>query len=136
MDDLHRVDTEAFGDIAYKVPTLRQLIEVSGECCIVAEDSGGVLGYAIALISPSRDKSWLLSLGVLPEAKGRGAGRRLTESIIDILRALTVPSVWLTVDPDNAPAVSLYRSLGFLEKERYDDYFGPGENRILMELVL
>lgn len=136
MDDLHRVDTEAFGDIAYSLPTLRQLVEVGGECCIVADDSGSVVGYGIALISPSRDRSWLLSLGVLSRAKGQGIGRRLTETLLDILRGLAVPSVWLTVEPGNMPAVSLYRSLGFTEKERRDDYFGPGESRIVMTLSL
>jgi ribosomal-protein-alanine N-acetyltransferase len=136
VEDLVRLDVEAFGDIAYGRTTFQQLFDISAECCLVADDSSGLLGYALTAITPSRDKGWLLALAVTPNAKGRGIGRRLTQVTVDILRSLEVTAAWLTVEPDNEPAISLYRSMGFMEKEMRADYFGPGEDRLVMALAL
>jgi ribosomal protein S18 acetylase RimI-like enzyme len=38
----------------------------------------------------------------------------------------------LTVDPINASAIRLYGALGFVAKRRETDYFGTGEDRLVM----
>jgi ribosomal protein S18 acetylase RimI-like enzyme len=42
----------------------------------------------------------------------------------------------LSVAPDNASAVSLYRSFGFNTTKTVRDYLGPGQDRLLMTLSL
>jgi GNAT superfamily N-acetyltransferase len=55
----------------------RHLIRHDGERCFVAEEDGGVVGFAAAFV---RDDAWFLaSLFVLPERQGRGLGRSLLE---------------------------------------------------------
>ena len=40
--------------------------------------------------------------------------------------------VLLTVDPNNAPAVKLYQSLGFTVREHIRGFYRPHEDRYLM----
>ncbi len=52
-------------------------------------------------------------VGVDPRAQGGGLGKALTLVGLAHLRALGVPSVILYVESDNAPAIAVYRKLGF-----------------------
>ncbi|MFE0672349.1 hypothetical protein [Streptomyces sp. NPDC058867] len=41
------------------------------------------------------------------------------------------------MEPTNAAAIMLYRSIGFTSEDRVrKDYFGPGEDRLVMALSL
>lgn len=53
-----------------------------------------------------------LSIGVEPRSRGRGAGTRLLEALIEVARADGHRAVSLSVEPDN-PARRLYERLGF-----------------------
>lgn len=63
-------------------------------------------------------------IGIDPDFQGRGWGRALTTAGLDHLagRGLTVGMLY--VDADNAPAVSLYRSMGFTEHHVDRAYVG------------
>jgi ribosomal protein S18 acetylase RimI-like enzyme len=56
----------------------------------------------------------LIYLGVLPEARGQGWGRRLLAGAIAQSARLGADRLRLAVDARNAPAVGLYREAGFL----------------------
>ena len=57
------------------------------------------------------------SLATAPSARGRGVGRALLRAGIERARSMRIPVVTLAVDPDNPPALGLYRSMGFEERE-------------------
>ena len=58
----------------------------------------------------------LASLACLPEYRGRGAGRALTQAMLDATEAAGLPLCFLTTDRDDNVAVrSLYESMGFVE---------------------
>ncbi|WP_233153400.1 mycothiol synthase [Kineosporia sp. R_H_3] len=52
-------------------------------------------------------------VGVDPAAQGRGLGRAMTLAGLQWLRARGLPQAMLYVEADNAPALAVYRSLGF-----------------------
>lgn len=54
-------------------------------------------------------------VGVSPRAQGGGLGKALTIAGLEHLRGKRIPTVLLYVDDDNAPAMALYRRLGFGE---------------------
>lgn len=57
----------------------------------------------------------IYAMGVDPTARGEGLGRALTIAGLGYLRAKGLRSAMLYVDEENISAISLYRSLGFVE---------------------
>jgi ribosomal protein S18 acetylase RimI-like enzyme len=71
------------------------------------------------------------------EHQGHGVGRRLTEWTVEQARRRGCPSVRLSVYAANAPAVALYTSLGFREREREPvERRGRVDEKIVMLLEL
>ena len=56
---------------------------------------------------------WLEDLYVRDDARGTGLGRALTEAVLERAAARGCARVELDVNTENAPALALYRSLGF-----------------------
>jgi ribosomal protein S18 acetylase RimI-like enzyme len=59
-----------------------------------------------------------LAIAVAADARGRGIGRRLMEQAIGWATRVGIEKIVLSVYPHNEPALSLYRSLGFVEEGR------------------
>lgn len=60
----------------------------------------------------------IANVAVHPEYRRRGIARQLTSQAITFCRQQGIPEVWLHVREENDPAVSLYRSLNFIERAR------------------
>ncbi|MFF1447395.1 GNAT family N-acetyltransferase [Streptomyces sp. NPDC058274] len=135
---LARLDQEVFQRDAYPFFVLRQLFDVHPEDFLVLDDGETLRGYVLVGSAPEAGSSWILGLGVTPDRRGRGHGRRLMVEILRRLRTTAgIREVRLTVEPTNAPAIVLYRSLGFSpEGAVRKGYFGPDEDRLIMTLSL
>jgi putative acetyltransferase len=81
----------------------------------VALDGGRVVGWAD--IFPAWPTATAhrggLGMGVLPEYRGRGIGRRLLEACIAKAWAQGITRIELEARADNAAAIGLYERLGF-----------------------
>ena len=64
----------------------------------------------------TRGDAQLLNIAVDPSARGRGAAKALVIGGLKYLAEQRVPEVRLEVRPDNAPAISVYRRVGFIER--------------------
>ena len=73
------------------------------------------------------------AVGVTPAAQGMGLGKALTVAGIRHLQKQGLHAVMLYTDADNAPAVSLYRRLGFTRWDM-DVMYGP-VGRALIQLI-
>jgi mycothiol synthase len=83
---------------------------------IVARDeSGTMIGYNWLKIDPGAGDGEIYVIGVDSSASGRGLGRRLMGAGLDRMRERGCTAATLYVEADNAAAVHLYRSLGFVE---------------------
>lgn len=58
--------------------------------------------------------------GVLPEARGQGLGRAISESGFNHLLEQGVDAIELDVDSTNVPAMNIYSSLGFTTRSEVD----------------
>ena len=82
---------------------------------------GGEPIGAVLLSSPPERWAWEVAyLGLLPAWRGRGYGRCLLAHAIALCRAQAVPTLTLSVDAANRPALALYRGFGFVETLRRD----------------
>ena len=89
-------------------PALWSLIEVEGQ-------PAGVL---LLNLSHEPNMVELVYVGLIPCARGRGLGRRTTIEAIRQVQARRRGRLALAVDRKNAPAMGLYRSLGFRSLQR------------------
>ncbi|AXE34666.1 GNAT family N-acetyltransferase [Chromobacterium phragmitis] len=126
------IEQAVFGSHVYPDFFFRQALDLWPDWFWLAVDeAGSPAGYALGAPSQKPDELWLLSLALLPSCRGRGAGKALMQAALQAMRP-RARSIRLTVDPAN-PAAGLYRKLGFAEIAHEDDYFGPGEARLLLE---
>jgi [ribosomal protein S18]-alanine N-acetyltransferase len=101
---------------------------------LVAEDrSAQVQGFVVASQLPAQAE--LETIAVAPASQRRGIARCLLQSLMEELGPAGIHEVWLEVRVSNAPAVALYRSLGFRETGRRPRYYAdPVEDALLMGL--
>lgn len=132
LDRLKTLDVDVFADLAYPDFVLRQIFDVHRECWLVAAHPSGLIGYSLGVPTTDLRSAWLLGLAVDARYRNRGHGRRLTLASLRLLRALGVRDVYLTVEPENEIALTLYRHIGFSVAALHRDYFGPGEDRLIM----
>ncbi|MFF9058167.1 GNAT family N-acetyltransferase [Streptomyces sp. NPDC101213] len=132
-----RLDEESFPSAPYPYFVLRQLLASFPDFVFVV-DMGEELGGYVLSTPPDAARSWILSLGISPPLQRQGLGRQLMTRILGRLRTRGVRLVTLSVEPRNDTAIALYRSLGFTPDPDgpRPDYFGPGEDRLLMTLTL
>jgi len=62
-----------------------------------------------------------LHIDLLPRAQGRGWGRRMTDRLMEALRAMGSPGVHLGVGLANERGIGFYQKLGFVELARVRD---------------
>lgn len=95
----------------------------------VRESDDRLLGFHWTKVHPRSGKHPAIGevyvVGVTPEAQGMGLGKALTIAGIEHLHSLGLQAIMLYVDADNAPAVALYRSLGFTRWD-VDVMYAPG----------
>ncbi|SPF34715.1 uncharacterized N-acetyltransferase YhfO [Candidatus Desulfosporosinus infrequens] len=81
------------------------------------------IGYLV-LHASSREEitgvnqGWIMDLGVLPEWRGKGAGRVLLKAAEDYCRERQVPYLGLAVTSHNVRALHLYEKSGFAEERK------------------
>jgi ribosomal-protein-alanine N-acetyltransferase len=81
------------------------------------------------------DEVHILNIAVHPKYRGQGLGRRLIESVIAEAEEAGARMVTLEVRRENSSARTLYRKLGFVDAGVRRNYYGRGEDAIIMSRV-
>lgn len=103
--------------------------------CVNDDVAAPVLcGYAGIAVGIDAD---VMTMGVLPDFRGRGLGRVLMDALIDVARRWGSERVFLEVRESNAAAISLYENSGFEVVGRTKCYFrNPREDALNMRLIV
>jgi [ribosomal protein S18]-alanine N-acetyltransferase len=80
------------------------------------------------------DEYHVLNVAVHPDFRQRGIGEALMLAAISEARARKAHLMILEVRRSNLEARRLYRKLGFEERRLRRNYYGPGEDALVMEL--
>lgn len=94
-----------------------------------------VRGFSLAW--RAADELHLTDLGVTTASRRQGLARGLVSELVREGRQLGSRVVLLEVRASNAPALALYRALGFEELDRRARYYADtGEDAVVMQLIL
>lgn len=94
---------------------------------------------AFAITQMVLDEASLFNIAVHPDFQRQGHGRALLNHLIAELKQRQVLTLWLEVCQSNAPAIALYRALGFNEVSVRRHYYLTAESRenaVIMALPL
>jgi len=112
---------------------------------IVAEENGEVIGYVMCRIETGlpdfgllgiSKKGHVISIAVLPEHQREGIGTALMKAAMSGMRFYKAKECCLEVRVSNAPAVNLYKKLGFEASRIFNGYYADGEDAYVMSLKL
>ena len=112
-----------------------ELMSPASRYWIAADESGAPIGYGGAKVGG--DQADVMTIGVAPHARGRGAGAAILDALLDWARQVGAAEIFLDVRPSNEGAIALYNSRGFVEIGRRPRYFrNPVEEAVEMRAPL
>ncbi len=94
----------------------------------LASDSDDPLGLVLWRVAA--DEGEILTIGVLPDVRRRGAARFLLETAASAMRQRGVTRLFLEVAVTNQAAISLYRRFGFECEGRRKGYYRSSSGAI------
>ncbi|PSP95010.1 ribosomal-protein-alanine N-acetyltransferase [Halobacteriales archaeon QS_4_62_28] len=102
------------------------------------DDVSVLLGYVVADTVPNHGTplGHVKDLAVAPDYRGQGVGRTLLERAVEVLESVDAGSVKLEVRITNEAAISLYRSFEFEHRRTIPNYYGNGEDALVMMRTL
>ncbi len=94
--------------------------------------TGQLAAFLIGFLSQTEpDEAYVHFVGVAPEHRGEGLGRRLYERFCEDARDHGRLRVRCVTSPANEASVAFHAALGFEVERVARDYDGPGEDRVL-----
>ncbi|WP_419252474.1 GNAT family N-acetyltransferase [Caulobacter sp. ErkDOM-YI] len=106
-------DHEALNDPVGKI------LDKGGHILMAETDEGEVIG-CVGLILLADGGFEVAKMTVTEQARGTGLGRLLMQACIDRAEALGAPRLYLETNSSLAPALGLYRAMGFVDLPHRD----------------
>ena len=122
------IEIACFGTGAWRASLLEKALEDPNQDVLLTTG-----GHAYGVVRVSHDTADLDRIAALPQVRRRGVGRRLLGNLIDHAVNRGADRMLLEVAADNAGAVALYQSAGFVEIHRRDRYYPGGVEALVME---
>lgn len=119
VDAVHAIEARAY-EFPWTPGIFRDCLRAQYPAWVLV-DGGGIAGYV--LMSIAAGEAHILNVCVAPDRQGRGLGRRLVRSMLQVARGRRVERVFLEVRPSNPGAIGLYESEGFNAIGRRPRYY-------------
>jgi ribosomal protein S18 acetylase RimI-like enzyme len=116
--------------------SFRHFIASPNASLIVAEESGGLAGYALVLYRPRSKLARLYSIAVAPHAGGRGLGPRLLAAAEDAAKRRGRRVMRLEVHVGNTRAIARYEKSGYRLFGKHCDYYDDHGDALRFEKPL
>lgn len=116
----------------FKTPwTDEQIRSSDNTVFFLAKEEEKPIGYAG--MYTVLDEGYVTNIGVMPQHRRKGIGKRLLETLIEFGLEKKLAFISLEVRTSNTPAINLYKSFGFIsEGLRKNFYSNPKEDGLIM----
>jgi predicted GNAT superfamily acetyltransferase len=133
-------------DMSWLLPRL--FFQHFGDTSFAVEEGGELVAFLIGFVSQAKEgEAYVHFVGVSPERRGSGVGRRLYGHFFEEVKKRGCRKVSCITSPVNGGSIAFHRAMGFSPKapdgggERggvpvYEGYDGPGEDRVVFERAL
>ncbi len=101
---------------------------------VVRTSSGLLAGYVFCAFAGG--EVHVNKIAVDPSLRRTGVARLLMQEVLAFSARIAAEEIYLEVRPSNLPARNFYELLGFREVGRRKEYYGDGEDAIVMSLFL
>ena len=117
LNDLMPQLSAGFGQL--KRDDLETIVSSGASRLFMAREHGEYCGALTLVIFriPSGLRAWIEDVVVSESSRGRGVGELLVKHAVTIAEQAKVKSIDLTSRATRAPAIALYRKLGFVDRE-------------------
>jgi len=95
---------------------------------------GRCLSFIYGRLVAGEAEIWRIA--TLPECRGRGYAKQVLAAFLDVCRSEGAEVVFLEVSSDNVDALGFYLRSGFAVTGRRAEYYGPGDDALLLGLQL
>ena len=113
---------------------VRQAMTLWPRTFLVAEMNNQFVGYLIGSITEQVPLCcWILRVRVSETFQRNGIATKLLQHIEDIMKEVGVLQIFLSCSPTNAGALALYNKKGYRNLRCETGYFGPGQDRLILE---
>lgn len=119
-------------DMAPMLPRLF-FVHFEGTSFVADDDTGRLAGFICGFFSQTHpDEAYIHFVGVDPDFRRSGLGRRLYERFFDAALAGGRSVVRCVTAPENEDSVAFHAQLGFEVDRVEENYDGRGASRVLM----
>ncbi|NCP87411.1 MAG: hypothetical protein CO094_04310 [Anaerolineae bacterium CG_4_9_14_3_um_filter_57_17] len=132
LNALHTMEKACFPQDAWPLFDLIAVLSFAGVVRLKAVENHQMVGFIAGDPRPQDDLSWVATLSVLPEHRGKGIARALLETCE---AQLSTERVRLCVRQSNGEAMRLYTNAGYRLVDRWRSYYNGGEDAVVMEKV-
>jgi ribosomal protein S18 acetylase RimI-like enzyme len=136
VEEIALIEREAMTPDFYPEFFFVQALSLCGDGFLKGMMGNQIGGYGLMGRHFDAHVAELYSLVIAQQYRRLGLGAKIVEVAIDTARKWGVSELKLTVSPTNEAAADLYSRSGFTTTAEIANYYGPGEDRLLMTHTL
>ena len=135
LEEICKLDRDIFRSMAYSERDFRHAMEGKFDRTLVLEEGARILAYGILRILGVEAE--LESIAVRETERGKGYGKRMLSTFLNMAEEAGVGKVFLEVREGNTAGRALYEGMGFHAFGKRTAYYrDPVEDAILMERTI
>lgn len=132
---IFEIETQSFGTESFNRRQFRYLAKSLTCHFVVADIDNQIGGYLILTTRRNSKVLRIYSIATNPKFRGQGIGEKLMNYTKDFASSNGYNTLSLEVKETNNVAITLYQKKGFTTKGKKMNYYGQGENALVMRLT-